>query len=94
MPGFDGTGPRGEGPFTGGGEGYCAVKLPEDGSGPVIGYAGREDPLRQRRLMDRPATAPPALSGQYGRWSPPRTTLRRFWRRGRPGRRGRWGRRV
>ncbi|MBW1695763.1 MAG: DUF5320 domain-containing protein [Deltaproteobacteria bacterium] len=23
MPGFDGTGPRGEGPMTGGGRGYC-----------------------------------------------------------------------
>ncbi len=25
MPGFDGTGPRGEGPMTGGGRGYCVV---------------------------------------------------------------------
>lgn len=24
MPGYDGTGPRGEGPMTGGGFGYCA----------------------------------------------------------------------
>jgi hypothetical protein len=24
MPGFDGTGPRGEGPMTGGGRGFCA----------------------------------------------------------------------
>ncbi len=29
MPGFDGTGPRGTGPMTGGGRGYCAV--PADG---------------------------------------------------------------
>jgi len=28
MPGFDGTGPRGMGPMTGGGRGYCAVPLP------------------------------------------------------------------
>lgn len=28
MPGFDGTGPRGEGPMTGGGGGYCAVAAP------------------------------------------------------------------
>jgi len=43
MPGFDGTGPRGEGMFTGRGEGYCVLRLPEPGSGePVVGYAGIE----------------------------------------------------
>jgi hypothetical protein len=26
MPGFDGTGPRGEGPLTGGGRGFCATE--------------------------------------------------------------------
>jgi len=28
MPGFDGTGPHGMGPMTGGGRGFCAVPLP------------------------------------------------------------------
>ena len=27
MPGFDGTGPRGIGPMTGGGRGFCVVPL-------------------------------------------------------------------
>ena len=27
MPGFDGTGPRGMGPMTGGGRGYCVIQL-------------------------------------------------------------------
>ena len=27
MPGFNGTGPRGMGPMTGGGRGYCAIPL-------------------------------------------------------------------
>ena len=36
MPGFDGTGPRGLGPRTGGGFGYCAP-----GSGPVRGGYAR-----------------------------------------------------
>jgi hypothetical protein len=27
MPGFDGTGPRGLGPITGGGRGFCVVPL-------------------------------------------------------------------
>lgn len=32
MPRFDGTGPRGEGPFTGRGEGYCVIRLPDEGN--------------------------------------------------------------
>jgi hypothetical protein len=27
MPGLDGTGPKGRGPMTGGGEGFCIVVL-------------------------------------------------------------------
>lgn len=27
MPGFDGTGPRGLGPLTGGGRGFCLPKI-------------------------------------------------------------------
>lgn len=41
VPGFDGTGPRGEGPFTGRGEGYCVLQLPDPTSGkPAFGFAG------------------------------------------------------
>jgi len=41
MPAFDGTGPRGLGPMTGRGEGYCAMVLPSPGTGRVpYGYAG------------------------------------------------------
>jgi len=41
MPGFDGTGPRGLGPMTGRGEGYCAIVLPAPGTGRLpYGYAG------------------------------------------------------
>jgi len=28
MPGFDGTGPRGMGPMTGRGLGFCAIQIP------------------------------------------------------------------
>jgi hypothetical protein len=41
MPRFDGTGPRGDGPMTGRGEGYCVLELPEPGR-PIRGYAGLE----------------------------------------------------
>ena len=38
MPGFDGTGPRGMGPMTGGGRGFCAVPLRTDW--PISGDRG------------------------------------------------------
>jgi len=43
MPGFDGTGPLGLGPMTGGGMGYCVVPLSQTGSmtAPYAGYKGR-----------------------------------------------------
>ena len=42
MPAFDGTGPRGQGPLSGRGEGYCAVRLPSPWSKHIsYGYAGR-----------------------------------------------------
>ena len=38
MPGFDGTGPRGMGPMTGGSRGFCAIQLPADR--PISGDRG------------------------------------------------------
>ena len=40
MPGLDGTGPRGMGPMTGRGRGFCVLKLPSGAGNPVIGSAG------------------------------------------------------
>jgi len=40
MPGFDGTGPRGQGPMTGGARGYCVMPANEAGFGKGI-YGGR-----------------------------------------------------
>ena len=54
MPGLDGTGPRSEGPMTGRGEGYCAIRLSESGE-PAYGYAGVQGtPVR----LDAPVTQP------------------------------------
>lgn len=44
MPGFDGTGPFGEGPMTGGGFGYCVMpadNAPAGGRRYVMGQRGR-----------------------------------------------------
>lgn len=40
MPGFDGTGPRGLGPMSGGGRGFCILKHPDKPGEGVTGYAG------------------------------------------------------
>jgi len=36
MPGYNGTGPAGDGPMTGRGRGYCIMELPENGKLPEI----------------------------------------------------------
>ncbi len=40
MPGFDGTGPRGEGSMTGGARGYCALPY-EDYAASRVAYPAR-----------------------------------------------------
>ena len=41
MPGYDGTGPQGRGPMTGGGGGFCLLKLPRSPDEALTGFAGR-----------------------------------------------------
>jgi hypothetical protein len=41
MPGYDGTGPKSLGPMTGGGRGYCIIKLSSASDGPPVGFAGQ-----------------------------------------------------
>ena len=86
MPRLDGTGPQGQGPMTGRGEGYCAVQLPEPGK-PGYGYAGLQGaPVR----LEAP-TARPAFSARFSRPSPLAMARGRAFRsgRGRGARRGR-----
>jgi len=49
MPGYDGTGPRGRGPMTGKGDGYCVLEIPEDPHRLRTGLVG---------LSGRPVTLP------------------------------------
>jgi hypothetical protein len=41
MPRYDGTGPRGRGPLTGQGGGFCVMKVPQAPGEPLTGFAGR-----------------------------------------------------
>jgi len=90
MPGFDGTGPRGSGPFTGGGRGYCALRLPNPESGEAVsGYAGIQGTpvsvVPRPASQDAPTTFSPPLFPCLGRG---RTG---GWRGGRRGRVRCWG---
>jgi hypothetical protein len=75
MPRLDGTGPQSQGPMTGRGEGYCAIKLPESGEAPQ-GYA---------RLQGTPIR----LGARFTRWLRPARRLGAAFRHGRSAGRGR-----
>ena len=40
MPGLDGTGPKGYGPITGRGRGFCILKMPYTATEPITGFVG------------------------------------------------------
>ena len=49
MPGFDGTGPLGQGPMTGRGLGFCVLTSSEENPGQVKGLAGLQSvPVGQK----------------------------------------------
>ena len=83
MPGFDGTGPRGQGPLTGRGEGYCSEKIPDSAWAPH-GYAGLEGtPVRRDASFN-----PLAFGARFAHWLfPSLRSVRVFKRSGGAGRR-------
>jgi hypothetical protein len=89
MPRFDGTGPKGEGPFSGRGEGYCAVRLPDEPREPAVGYAGREGRPAAPGMPQRVPAAPPLALRRWGAAPGWRSALVWRWR----GRGACWGRR-
>ena len=65
MPRYDGTGPRGEGPFTGRGEGYCAIRWRKPAPGTaVVGFAGLQGAPVQP--VDGPTTRGPMIESFSG----------------------------
>ena len=87
MPGLDGTGPAGLGPFSGRGRGYCMLRLPDEGSiEAASGYAG----IIGEPVSVSMAGAQPAIAARKGLPSQPvmrRGGCRGGWRGGHnPGR--------
>ncbi|MEW5826685.1 MAG: DUF5320 domain-containing protein [Candidatus Bipolaricaulota bacterium] len=65
MPGFDGTGPQGMGPMTGGGRGYCVT--PARGGGAWLGRRRFWAPLGRRGGWG----AGRGVASGYGVWGGP-----------------------
>jgi len=78
MPGFDGTGPQGQGSLTGRGEGYCAVRLSDEVGQPACGYAGPQGTPAQ---MGPPANRP-TFGARFARWLRPAMRSGRAFGRG------------
>ena len=43
MPGFDGSGPSGQGPMTGRGQGFCVLTVSDENPGEVRGFVGLQN---------------------------------------------------
>jgi hypothetical protein len=80
MPGFDGTGPTGQGPMTGRGQGFCALRVSKANPGELKGFAGLQGtPINQkvenlenveRKVINMPfgnGTGPAGLGPMTGR---------------------------
>jgi len=74
LPGFDGTGPLGKGPFSGRGRGFCIVKLPDGGKTEVeLDIAGDKEQkanINVKEVFTMPAgdrTGPLGLGPMTGR---------------------------
>ena len=64
MPGFDGTGPQGKGPMTGGGMGFCVLKESMEKHDQIEGLAGIQGtPIRMGITERRKVTTMPRGNG-------------------------------
>lgn len=72
VPRFDGTGPQGQGPMSGRGEGYCTIKIPDSGQAPY-GYAG----VQGTPVVLGAPKPQPTLGARFDRWARPARWLGR-----------------
>ncbi len=73
MPGHDGTGPKGLGPMTGRGGGYCLLKIPRTPGEPKIGFiglSGKPVALLPRRLRCKAGNVKPSFKNNRNIWMP------------------------
>jgi len=66
MPGFDGTGPLGQGPMTGRGQGFCVLTMSEENPGQVKGFAGLQSVPVGQKVKSFENTGKEVISMPFG----------------------------
>ena len=66
MPGFDGTGPLGQGPMTGRGQGFCVLRTSEEDTGQVKGFAGLQSVPVSQKVKSFENTGKEVISMPFG----------------------------
>ncbi|MBN2270315.1 MAG: DUF5320 domain-containing protein [Sedimentisphaerales bacterium] len=66
MPGFDGTGPLGQGPITGRGQGFCVLTSSAENPGRVRGFAGLEGMPVGQEVENLGVTGKEVINMPYG----------------------------
>jgi hypothetical protein len=65
MPGFDGTGPSGQGPMTGRGRGFCVLRVCAENPKEIKGFAGLQGmPVNQD--VENPGNATEVIRVPFG----------------------------
>ncbi len=66
MPGFDGTGPLGQGPMTGRGLGFCVLTTSEENPGKVKGFAELQSVPVGQKVKDFEDTGKEVIDMPFG----------------------------
>jgi hypothetical protein len=66
MPGFDGTGPLGQGPMTGRGRGFCVLTSSKENSGRVEGLAGLQGRPISKKINSFENTGKEVINMPFG----------------------------
>ena len=71
MPGFDGTGPLGQGPMTGRGQGFCVLKTSSGTPGQIKGFTGLQGIPVDRNVNSFKHTGKEVINMPFGNGTGP-----------------------
>ena len=71
MPGFDGTGPSGQGPMSGRGQGFCVLKKSKENPGQLEGLAGLQSVPIGKKVNNSESTGKEVINMPFGNGTGP-----------------------